>query len=74
MPCGGIYPVKVEYGSKCWYNDGDDAELFCDEWDTFIHIRCLGRFLESIEGRCMLSHGHAIFVPEGYNDPKIRVD
>jgi hypothetical protein len=27
-------------------------------------MRCLGTFLETEEGRCMLAHGHGISIPD----------
>lgn len=64
MPCGGIYPVETsDQTGRCWFDDGSGAELFCEEWDTFLHVRCLLEFLGTEEGRCLLSHGHMIAVP-----------
>jgi hypothetical protein len=71
MPCGGIW--TPEPGSfwiadhPCWVCQEKGCELFCDEWDTPLHVRCLGKFLDTDEGRCMLLHGHGIHV-EGRED------
>lgn len=64
MPCGGIYAFTgTPY--PCWVCGEATAELFCEEWDTTLHVKCLGAFLQSSEGRCVLLHKHAIEIPEG---------
>lgn len=67
MPCGGIwtpFPGSHWLQHPCFVCGAPDSELFCDEWDTPLHVRCLGKFLESDEGKCMLLHGHGIQVLE----------
>lgn len=64
MPCGGIYSVAVGPNQRCFVCNAPDSELFCDEWDCFLHRRCLGAFLISEEGRVVTAHGHAIQMDE----------
>lgn len=68
MPCGGIWTPGPDSswtnGGPCWVCQEDGCELFCDEWDTPLHVRCLGEFLCSEEGRIVLDHGHCIEVAE----------
>lgn len=70
MPCGGIYPVEESPGfasrkeTRCLMCDGADCELHCEEWDSDLHVRCLGSFLCSEEGQVVLNHGHEIYVRE----------
>lgn len=73
MPCGGIYPMKADGPVECWFAlyselrpkqcDNSVPELFCEEWDTFLHVKCLINFLTTEEGRCVMAHGHEIHVP-----------
>lgn len=76
MPCGGIYPVYIEGGVHpflpgaqpgCFVcggewpkSDLDFHVYFCDEWDCWIHRKCVHQFLVSPEGLCVLRHGHTI--------------
>jgi len=78
MPCGGIYPVKVEdKGSylpgaqaKCMYcredwRKDDNYVYFCDEWDCWLHKECVHSFLLYTDaGRCVLKHKHSIEIYE----------
>jgi hypothetical protein len=77
MPCGGIYPIAMHFSREHLQLDNDahrcpvcrkhvdpDTDLFCDEWDRYLHRACLGVFLTSDEGRMVLNHGHAIIVLE----------
>lgn len=68
MPCGGIWtpePGSHWVQGRCWVCPETGCELFCDEWDTPLHIRCLGRFLEMEEGKlAIINHGHSISVEE----------
>lgn len=67
MPCGGIWtpePGSHWLDHECWVCREKGCELFCDEWDTCLHVRCLGTFLNTEEGKCVLLHGHGIWVPE----------
>ena len=69
MPCGGIWapePGSHWLSTKCWECGQTGCELFCDEWDTPLHIKCLGKFLQSDEGQIVINHKHSIFVPEGH--------
>lgn len=78
MPCGGIYPgADISVDRPCWFwttggREEDEllagcgpspAELFCEEWDTFLHVKCLIRFLQTEEGKGVMAHGHEIHVP-----------
>lgn len=81
MPCGGIWtPEPGSFwlaDSRCWVCQGPDCELFVDEWDAQLHVRCLGAFLQTEEGRCMLLHGHGIQIPEredGKGWPGVTID
>lgn len=66
MPCGGIYPGSPMGAAcsshPCWVCDKKGCDLFCDEWDTPLHSRCVAKFLESDEGRIVLGHGHQVVV------------
>lgn len=65
MPCGGISPMKPDFtdGGRCFTCNETGSDLWVEEWDTGIHYKCLGTFLASDEGQCVLSHGHAIYAP-----------
>ena len=60
MPCGGIYPMNNPYGCSCWQCGKSEPtpELFCDEWDTFLHAECALAFLNTEEGNIILTHAH----------------
>jgi hypothetical protein len=58
MPCGGIWPAMS--GHPCWVCGEIGCDLFCEEWDTPLHKRCLGAFLKTEEGQCVIEHGHNI--------------
>ncbi len=61
MPCGGIHPMgSVDY--PCWMCGEKGCDLFCDEWDTPIHSRCVPAFLETEEGETVLRHGHEVVI------------
>lgn len=78
MPCGGIYPVgagliishgpgtiKDKLGAPqggCWVCGHGGCEHFCDEWDTYIHARCVAAFLQTEEGQCVIEHGHIVIL------------
>lgn len=64
MPCGGIYPGGPcgLTDHPCWVCGEKGCDLFCDEWDTPIHSRCVPDFLETDEGKCVLHHGHEVVV------------
>lgn len=67
MPCGGIWtpePGSHWLDHTCWVCGERGCELFCDEWDTTLHVRCLGAFLQTEEGKCVLLHGHGISIPD----------
>ena len=58
MPCGGIFPIKKS--GKCWVCDKSGAKHFCEEWDAFIHARCVPKFLQTEEGQIVIDHGHLV--------------
>jgi hypothetical protein len=86
MPCGGIFPVTVreEYigdlDARCWQCShmmaADIPASFCEEWDTFLHDRCIDAFLLTEEGRIVIDHGHEIVrraeVPPTVNEREYR--
>lgn len=73
MPCGGVYPLAHHF-ARDFFNPTDPAhgcwvcrkvdpppDLFCDEWDTYLHSgECLAAFLASEEGRIVILHGHDV--------------
>lgn len=62
MPCGGIRPLLSRQSSHypCWVCNLKDCDLWCEEWDTPIHSRCVPRFLKTEEGKIVLDHGHGV--------------
>ena len=73
MPCGGIHPIDNDQlgtirkhldptqGGCCVCSRGG-AMHFCHEWDTFIHARCVPRFLASDEGQIVIEHKHTVLL------------
>lgn len=72
MPCGGIRPEAFGHPNPeiecftCPEKIIERAGLFVEEWDTWIHVHCLGTFLLSVEGKVVRDHYHRIIIPEGY--------
>jgi len=75
MPCGGIYPIKLitqkDCGAqtRCFQCTGlpdfeADHQYFCDEWDCWIHAKCIHDFLRTAEGDIVLKHRHLINILE----------
>jgi hypothetical protein len=63
MPCGGIYPASGHWTEHpCWVCCKRGCDLFCDEWDTPIHSRCVPEFLRGGEGKIVLAHGHGVVI------------
>ena len=71
MPCGGIYPARQTADGTikdkvsptdggCWECGRGGAKHFCDEWDTYIHARCVPKFLQSSEGEIVILHKHTV--------------
>jgi hypothetical protein len=58
MPCGGIFPFEAS--GICWQCRLPESTHFCEEWDCYLHEGCINSFLESPEGKIVLSHGHEI--------------
>jgi hypothetical protein len=75
MPCGGINPTSGGAGTLadrilctaggCWVCDRGGCKHFCDEWDTYIHARCVPAFLSTEEGQTVIDHGHVIHLDFG---------
>jgi hypothetical protein len=76
-PCGGVFPLKHHFAGPmldtsdpahgCWQCRKVDPppDLFCDEWDTYLHSgACLAAFLASEEGRLVIEHGHDVLQSE----------
>ena len=61
MPCGGLYPVADTHKQcfSCGISDHSEYS-FVDEWDAFLHDRCIEEFLASPEGEIVINHGHEI--------------
>ncbi len=62
MPCGGIYPSVNDAGHKCFQCHEEGADHFCEEWDCFLHGKCVPAFLMTEEGKIVLAHGHEVFI------------
>lgn len=75
MPCGGITPWSpldrlerpnpdegTPHTGVCWVCNKPGAQHFCDEWDTYIHARCVPYFLETREGQVVIEHEHDVYL------------
>lgn len=73
MPCGGIHPIDNDLlgtirerldstQGGCWVCSRGGAMHFCHEWDTFIHARCVPRFLATDQGQLVIEHEHTILL------------
>jgi hypothetical protein len=69
MPCGGIIPIKGTWVEKfhdpkhpCWQCNKGDCDVFCQEWDTPLHSKCVRAFLETEEGKIVLAHKHMVVI------------
>jgi len=72
MPCGGIYPVESHFSKvgwkdkkhRCYHCNKVIATVkeasFCEEWDAFIHRKCILSFLNTLEGEVVVNHGHVV--------------
>jgi hypothetical protein len=60
MPCGGIYPMKADPELQCFHCNGANADHSVEEWDSFLHGRCIVPFLMTDEGAIVLEHGHEV--------------
>lgn len=77
MPCGGIYPIKGSWVEKyltpekarCYVCGKGGTDHFCDEWDTDIHYECVPAFLNSEDGKVVISHGHSIYLEKALSEP-----
>jgi len=86
MPCGGIHPIDNDQlgtirehldstQGGCWVCSRGGAMHFCHEWDTFIHARCVPRFLATDEGQIVIDHKHTILldfsIEEDFGDSQV---
>ena len=64
MPCGGIYPMEGRRGVECFYCEGRTPipDHYCEEWDAFLHGKCVEPFLTTEEGKIVIEHGHEVVV------------
>ncbi len=70
MPCGGIYYFGdgnksggVSFCLQCSKKDGFGIGMldhFCEEWDGYLHSRCVVAFLESETGQTVINHNHTL--------------
>lgn len=72
MPCGGIYPLTQHFAGPmldktnpyhaCFYCGKSEPTVthFCDEWDCYLHRKCITPFLKTEEGKIVLEHGHEV--------------
>jgi hypothetical protein len=65
MPCGGIYPIGRVDPCPCLVCGELGTDHFCDEWDCYLHGRCVYPFLKTLEGQCVLDHGHTVIIDQG---------
>lgn len=65
MPCGGIRPVTDGASYVCFYCNEKGCDHFVEEWDAFLHGRCVLPFLKTEEGECVIAHKHHIQVGMG---------
>lgn len=85
MPCGGIYPYDPDDSRDdrktideflspghggCWVCSKGGAKHFCEEWDTFIHARCVPSFLQTEEGQIIISHRHHVLIDFALEETK----
>lgn len=65
MPCGGIYPVAdVPTKYRCWECNKPGCDHAVEEWDSFLHERCVLAFLRTDEGQVVIEHKHLIQIGE----------
>jgi hypothetical protein len=73
MPCGGIYSINAHWSAAYLKHTNSDCfqctkqvkakrDLFVEEWDAYLHRKCLGAFLKSPEGEIVIKHGHEIII------------
>lgn len=64
MPCGGIYPAEYDqpWNHRCFLCkwSGGGPWSFVEEWDADIHDECIDKFLETMEGKIVINHGHEV--------------
>lgn len=60
MPCGGIYPISGT--GNCFHCNKPGAHHFCEEWDCYIHARCVPDFLKGEEGIIVIHHKHDVIL------------
>ena len=59
-------------GFACWVCNKRGAMHFCDEWDTFIHARCVPMFIQTEEGQILIHHKHAVILDFNLEEPDER--
>lgn len=67
MPCGGLYPVRASTDPVDWClgcgkysNVEHPLDHFVEEWDGYVSGKCAKQYLETDEGKIVLSHGHFV--------------
>ncbi len=55
---------QFEPMKDCWHCGEaiPEADHFCDEWDCYLHGKCVKPFLETDEGKIVLSHKHLVHI------------
>jgi len=48
--------------NKCCLCRKPGALHFVEEWDDFIHARCVPDYLHTDDGRCIIEHGHDVYL------------
>ena len=69
MPCGGIWPASpqglkdfVGPEGRCFHCHELGPDHWVEEWDAFIHGKCVESFLDTDEGDIVISHQHIVLV------------
>lgn len=67
MLCGGIWPLK-DFRGECWMCGKAGARHYCEEWDCFLHGRCVPKFLSTTdEGKVVMDHKHDVEIRMDYD-------
>lgn len=40
--------------------DERNTSHFCEEWDCFLHARCIVEFMQTTQGQMIIQHGHVV--------------
>jgi hypothetical protein len=73
MPCGGIWPMAMGGGGYvnevrqtidggCFICQRGGCRHWIDEWETFIHARCVPQFLQTQKGKVVMAHKHTVIL------------